>query len=211
VTSTLRLTGRSGSHFTRVVRIFAHELDLPLELDLVVDLLSLNVEDYGGHPALKIPTLHVGESALFGTENICIRLVEVAGRAEDPRIVLSRHLTTDLLRSAQELVWHSMSAQVQLILGVRVANLPIDNPFFAKQKLGVVGALRWLEGHIDLVLGGLPVLREVSLFEVTLFCLIEHLLFRPMVSLDGLPKLRAFATGFSVRESAQRTPFGRDP
>ena len=207
---TLRVTGRSGSHFTRVVRIVAHELKLPLELDVVVDLMSLEVKDYGGHPAFKIPTLHIGDSALYGTDNICNRLVELAGRADDPRIVRSGHLTSDLLRSAQELVWHAMSVQVQLIIGVRIAKLPAENAFFVKARLGLHGALRWLDERLDLVLAALPSPRDLSVFEVSLFCLVEHVEFRPMVPLDDFPKLRAFAKQFGVRESAQLTPYRAD-
>lgn len=207
---TLRLTGRSGSHFTRVVRIVAHELKLPLELDVVVDLMSLDVKDYGGHPAFKIPTLHLGDSALYGTDNICNRLVELAGRADDPRIVRSGHLTSDLLRSAQELVWHAMSVQVQLIIGVRIAKLPAENAFFVKARLGLHGALSWLEERLDLVLAALPSPRDLSVFEVSLFCLVEHVEFRPMVPLDDFPKLRAFATQFGERESARLTPYRAD-
>jgi hypothetical protein len=48
---------------------------------------------------------------------------------------------------------------------------------------------------------------------VTLFCLIEHIGFRPTVSLDAFPHLRDFATTFATRESAQRTTvqFDRAP
>lgn len=207
---TLRLTGRGGSHFTRVVRIVAHELKVPFEFDVVTDLMSLEVKDYGGHPGFKIPTLQLGDSTLFGTDNICNRLTELAGRADDPRIVRSCHLGSDLLRSAQELVWHAMSVQVQLIIGVRIAKLPAENPFFVKARLGLHGSMHWLEEHLDLVVAALPSPRDLSVFEVALFCLVEHVEFRPMVPLDDFPKLRAFAKQFGVRESAQLTPYRAD-
>lgn len=85
----VRLTGRSSSHLTRVARIFAHELDVPVEFGVVQDLTSLDAAVYGAHPALKIPTLHTGDAAVFGTDNICRKLAELAGRADDPRVVLS--------------------------------------------------------------------------------------------------------------------------
>lgn len=44
----LRITGRSGSHFTRFAAMFAHELRLPFELDVVPDLSSLDPAAYGG-------------------------------------------------------------------------------------------------------------------------------------------------------------------
>ena len=211
VSPPLRLTGRSGSHFTRVARIVAHELDLPVELDVLADIMSAHVEDYRGHPALKIPTLHVGDSPLFGTDNICRRLAELAGRADDPRVVLTHQITSDLGRSAQELVWHAMATQVQLVLGVRVAKLPADSAFFAKAELGMRGSLTWLDERLDRVLAALPAPRDFSVFEVTLHCLIEHIVFRPTLPLDAFPRLLGFATTFAARESARRTAFGTDP
>lgn len=207
----LRLTGRSGSHFTRVAAMFAHELGLPFELDVVHDLLSLDPANYGGHPALKIPTLHVGEAALFGTENICRKLAEIAGRAGDPRVVLPEHVNADLARSAQELVWNAMALQVQLLVGIRFAKLPSDNVFFAKASAGMVGSLTWLEQHLERALEHLPAVRDVTVLEVTVFCLVEHIAFRPTVPLDAFPTLRNFATRFASRGSAQRTVFRADP
>ncbi|WP_225408630.1 glutathione S-transferase N-terminal domain-containing protein [Stigmatella hybrida] len=207
----LRLTGRSGSHFTRVARMFAHELAVPVELDVVHDLTSLDPAAYGGHPALKLPALHVEGALLFGTDNICRRLAEIAGRANDPRVVLSHHVTSDLVRSAQELVWHAMAAQVQLVVGLQFAKLPAENIFFTKAKAGMLGALTWLDAHLGQVLAELPLPRDVSVFEVALFCLVEHIVFRPSVSLDSFPKLRSFAAEFASRESAQCTVFRFDP
>ncbi|SEM81364.1 Glutathione S-transferase [Stigmatella aurantiaca] len=206
----LRLTGRSGSHFTRVARMFAHELAVPVELDVVHDLTSLEPAAYGGHPALKLPTLHVEGALLFGTDNICRRLAELAGRANDPRVVLSHHVTSDLVRSAQELVWHAMAVQVQLVVGLQFAKLPAESIFFTKAKAGMLGALAWLDARLDQVLAELPLPRDVSVFEVTLFCLVEHIVFRPAVSLDSFPNLRSFAAAFASRESAQRTVFRFD-
>lgn len=207
----IRLVGRSGSHFTRVAAMFAHELRVPFELDIVHDLLSLDPAMYGGHPALKLPTLHVGDSALFGTENICRKLAELADRARDPRVVLPEHVTADLARSAQELAWHAMAVQVQLLVGIRFAKLPEDNVFFAKAKAGMVGSLTWLDQHLERALDCLPAPRDVSVLELTLFCLVEHIVFRPTLPLDAYPTLRSFAATFAARESAQRTVFHADP
>lgn len=207
----VRLTGRSSSHFTRVAAIFAHELDIPFELEVVHDLASLDATTFGGNPLLKIPTLHLGAAQVFGTENICRSLVEHAGRAGDPRLVLAEHITDDLVRSAQELVWTGMLAQVQLRVGVAVAKLPADNLFFTKAAAGLSGAFAWLEARLEEVRGRLPPSRLLSLFEVTLFCLVEHVAFLPTVPLGPLPRLRDFAARFGQRTSAQRTPFRFDP
>ncbi len=210
-TPPLRLTGRSSSHFTRVATIFAQELQIPYEFEVVSDLTSLDAASFGGHPALKIPTLHVGDSVLFGTNNICQRLAEIAGRSQDPRVVLSHQTSSDLVRSAQELVWHAMSAQVQLAVGLQFAKLPADNIFFTKARAGMLGAIAWVEERLDQILEGLPAPRALSTFEVTLFCLAEHLVFRPTLSLDPFPQIRRFAATYALRESAQSTVFRFDP
>jgi glutathione S-transferase len=207
----VELVGRSTSHFTRVATIFAHELGVPFELSIVRDLTSLDAPVYAGHPALKIPLLRVGESVVFGTENICRKLTELAGRAGDPRLIFPEHVTADAGRCAQELVWNAMATQVQLVVGTRLAGLPTDNVFFAKATLGLRGALLWLEERLGTVLPLLPAPRDLSIFEVTLFCLIEHLSFRPTVSIEPYATLRSFASTFAARVSAQRTPFRVDP
>ncbi|MFN7130888.1 MAG: glutathione S-transferase N-terminal domain-containing protein [Myxococcales bacterium] len=207
----LRLTGRSSSHFTRVARIVAHELRLPLELRVAHELMSLDTAAFGGHPALKLPTLHIGEAMLFGTDNICRRLAELASRGDDPSVVLSHRLTSDLSRNAQELVWHSMAAQVQLVIGVQLAKLPAENVYFSKAAAGLQGALGWLDERLEQVRSELPPSRCFSVFEVTLFCLLEHLAFRPTVQLDELSNLRGFAREFAARDSARRTVYRFDP
>jgi glutathione S-transferase len=197
----LRLTGRSSSHFTRVAAMFAHELGLAFEAQIVEDLTSLDPTSYGGQPALKVPVLRVGEVSVFGTENICRKLAALAGRADDERVVLAEHVADDLVRNAQELVWHAMAAQVQLRMGIAVAQLPADNVFFAKA---------WLDEHLEEVLRRLPAPRDLSVLEVTLFCLVEHIAFRPTVDLAPYPALRTFARRFGERGSARRTVFRLD-
>ena len=207
----LRLTGRSASHFTRVARMFAHELAVPLERVLVHDLMSHDPAAFGGNPTLKIPTLHVGELPIFGTDNICRKLAQLAGREDDPRVVLSHHVSADLARCAQELVWHAMAAQVQLVIGVQVAKLPAENIFFTKTAAGLLGALAWVEARLDALLVALPSPRDISVLEVSLFCLFEHLVFRPTVPLDAFSGIRDFAAAFATRESARATAFQFDP
>lgn len=207
----VELVGRRSSHFTRVAAIFAHELGVPFELVVLHELMSLDPQDYGGHPAMKIPALRVGDSVLFGTENICRRLAELAGQGDDPTLVWPQALTDDRARNAQELTWHAMSAQVQLVIGVAINHLPADNPFFLKLRRGLEGSLAWLDAQWPAVLASLPADRRASLLEVTLFCLVTHLVFRPTVPLDAYPNLRRFADEFSRRPSAQQTEYRFDP
>lgn len=209
--STLEITGRNSSHFTRIVRIFAHELGLRTKLDVVYDLRKREVADFGGNPAMKIPTLHLGDKLLWGTENICRKLLEIAGRKGDPLFVLCEHCTDDTLRCAQELVWTAMSTQVQLRMGIAVCKLPADNAYFEKGTASLIASLAWLEEHFDEAIAALPSPRTVSMFEVSLFCLYEHLAFLPSVPLEPYPALRRFCETFGERESAKTTPFFLDP
>jgi len=53
----------------------------------------------------------------------------------------------------------------------------------------------------------LPKQRDLSLFEVALYCLVDHLQFGPTVSVENHQSLMAFARQFGARQSAQRTAF----
>ena len=204
--SPLLLVGRSSSHFTRVTTMFASELGLPWTLQPVHRLLDRDPASFGGHPALKIPTLLLRGAPLYGAENICRKLSELAGRAGDPLLVFPERLHDDSARNAQELVWVAMGAQVQLRLG------QTDSPseHLLKVRAGLQGALSWLEGQLDEVLLTLPSPRQLSLLELTLFCLVDHLRFLPPFPLDTYPRLLRFAEAYGERESARRTPFRFD-
>ncbi|HEY8509367.1 MAG TPA: hypothetical protein VIL32_13470, partial [Steroidobacteraceae bacterium] len=177
------------------------------ELVPIRDLTALGSEPYGGNPALKMPSLQRGDSLLFGTQNICHALAEMC--ESPPQIVWPEDLRDDRSRNAQEMVWHAMSAQVQLVLGTIVGKLPADNVYFVKARTGFAGALAWLEQNAEDVLRALP-RRDLSLFEVTLFCLITHMQFRQTLPLDPYPALLRFADAFAARSSAQRTAYRFD-
>ena len=204
----IQIIGRSSSHFTRLTRIFALELGVEHELVPVFEITSTDSGVFAGNPALKIPTLRRGGTLLFGAENICRALAELSPSRK--RIVWPEQLGSDLSRNAQELLWHSMAAQVQLAIGTMVAKLPADNVFFVKIRAGFEGALRWLEANLDSALAAMPASRDLSLFETALFCLVEHLSFRATVSTEPYPKLRAFAARFGERHSARRTTYRFD-
>lgn len=205
----IQLYGRSSSHFTRLALLFARELGVACELVPIHDMTQVDPAIYAGNPALKLPTLRRGDSQVFGAENICRTLADLA----DPprRIVWPEALRSDLARNAQELVWHGMAAEVQLIFGTMVAQLPADNVYFAKARQGFEGALRWLDDHLERVLAGLPAPRDLSLFEASLLCLVEHVAFRGTLPLDGYPALVRFAATFGARPAAQQTRYRFDP
>lgn len=201
------LFGRSSSHFTRLVRIFAEELGTACTFVPVGDLASREPADFGGNPALKLPVLVLPAGPVFGAENICRTLARLAARPR--RIVWTEDLPDPHARNAQELTWHAMSAQVQLVFGTQVARLPAENVYFAKAADGFRNVLAWLDANVDAVLGRLPP-RDLSLLEVSLFCLLEHLMFRATLPTAPYPRLVAFAQGFGTRASAQCTAYAFD-
>lgn len=204
----MQIVGRSSSLFTRIPLIFAEELAVPYVLEPIYDMTALGPEVYAGNPALKLPILRRnGSAVLFGAQNICRAVVERATLAK--RIVWPEDLRDDLSRNAQELVWHCASTQVQLVMGTVINRLPAENPFFAKARGCFENSLRWLDANLAAALGLLPP-RDLSLFEVSLFCLIEHVQFRPTLPLDSLTALTDFATRFASRPSAQRTAYRYD-
>ncbi|MFC5579893.1 glutathione S-transferase family protein [Rhodanobacter terrae] len=198
------IVGRSSSHFTRLVRVFAEELGVACEFAPVYDLSSLNPSDYAGNPALKLPVLKLGDVRVFGAENICRTLAESA--PERRRVVWPEDLRDLPARNAQELVWHAMQAQVQLAFGTQVAKLPADSIYFAKSAAGMRNALEWLDERLPPIIDAMPP-RDISLLEASLFCLIEHLAFRATVPLLPYGHLTALARAFGERASAQRTPY----
>lgn len=125
---TLTIIGRSSSHFTRVALMTAHELGVGIELVPIHDMARLEATHYAGNPALKLPTLRRADgSLLFGAENICRAIAELAAAQKTgstPPIVWPEDLRSDVSRNAQELVWHAMAAQVQLIVGTFLGKLP---------------------------------------------------------------------------------------
>jgi glutathione S-transferase len=203
----LRIIGRRSSLFTRVALVFAEELGIGYELDPIYDMTATDPALYGDNPALKLPSLRRGESVLFGAQNICRALAEMSGPAL--RIQWPEELRDDVSRNAHELLWHAMGAQVQLVFGTVVAKLPADNVYFAKGRAGLDNSLYWLDRHATQILGSQPA-RDLSLFEVSLFCLIEHLVFRPTLPLAPYSALVDFSKTFAARPSAQRTRYRFD-
>lgn len=198
------IIGRSSSHFTRLVRVFAKELDVSCEFAPVYDLSSLDTRDYAGNPALKLPVLKTDGVTIFGAENICRALADTAPARY--RIVWPEEMHDVQARNAQELVWHAMQAQVQLGFGTQIAKLPADSIYFAKAAAGLRNALAWLDERVQPVIDALPP-RDISMLEASLFCLVEHLAFRATISLAPYERLTAFAHVFGKRASAQQTPY----
>jgi glutathione S-transferase len=206
--SVLQIVGRRSSLFTRLPLIFAEELAVSFELVPIHDMTATGPDVYAGNPALKLPILRVdGGTVVFGALNICRVLTERS--ATTKRIVWPETRSDEVSRNAQELVWHCMAAQVQLVMGTVVNQLPADNPFFSKARAGFEGSMRWLDTNLGAALRVLPP-RDLSVLEVSLHCLIEHLVFRATLPIDPYPALLAFREEFSQRPSALATVYRFD-
>ncbi|MGH8210908.1 MAG: glutathione S-transferase N-terminal domain-containing protein, partial [Steroidobacteraceae bacterium] len=142
----MQIVGRSSSHFTRMPLIFAHELGVPFDFVPIYDMMAMDSEIYAGNPALKLPILRTEDFSLFGAQNICRALAERADSSK--RIVWPEELRDALSRNVQELVWHAMSAQVQIAFGTIVCKLPTDNVYFVKARSGLDGSLSWLDENL---------------------------------------------------------------
>ena len=203
----MQLFGRSSSHFTRIPRIFAVEAEVPLELVLIRDLMSTNPDDYGGHPAMKMPTLHTEAGIWYGSLPISREIVACSDL--NLHIVWPEDMERPVAANAQELVLTAMSTEVGLIMG-KASGVAADNSHLAKQRAGLLGAMEWLELNFQRALDTLPAERDLSYLEVSLFCLAEHLEFREVLTLDAYPQLRAYAQRFAQRRSAHATKFKFD-
>lgn len=204
----LQIVGRRSSHFTRLTRIFAEECGIAYDIAPILDMTDCDPAIWANNPGLKLPILRTDAGVVFGAENICRTLVD---RAQPSlQVVWPEQLRENISRNAQELVWHCMTAQVQIVFGTLVAKLPADNLYFQKARLGFEGALAWLDANLTEALAALPASRQLSLFEASLFCMIDHLHFRRTVPIEKHAALESFARSFAERPSAQRTPYRFD-
>lgn len=201
------IVGRSSSHFTRVTRIFAGEMGIDYSFEVVRDLMSLESNDYGGNPALKLPTLRTTRGSWFGALNICR---ELARRSHLQRhIVWPEDLEEPLLANVQELVLHAMATEVSLIMS-KVSGGDDGGVHQVKMKRSLDNVMSWLESNVSAALIRLPRDRYLSYLEVTLFCLVTHLEFREVLPPAHRPELEAFCARFSDRPSARETPYRFD-
>lgn len=200
----ITIVGRSSSHFTRIVRIFALELDVPHELRPVFDMMSLDADDFGGNPALKVPSLVDEEGPLFGSDNCCRALVRRSSK-DAAGVVLRGDVSTRVVANAEELVLSAMATEVSMILA-KAAGAPMP----PKPLKSIEGTLRRLDDDLERVRAALPPDRRLSFVETALFCLVTHLPFREVMDVAPFARLDAFARTFGERASARATEYRYD-
>ncbi|HEY3255953.1 MAG TPA: glutathione S-transferase family protein [Polyangiaceae bacterium] len=204
--SDLVLFGRSSSSFTRIARIYAAELGVSYEFRVVPDLLSVDATDYGGNPALRLPSLQTAEGTWFGASSICRVL---SRRAPGSRLLVwPEDLDRPLTANAQELTLVALSTEVSLIMAQLARAGSGGN--IDKLRRSLENTLTWLDEQIEPVLAALASERQLSFLEVTAFCLVTHLSFRGVVPVAPYPRLCAFSERFAERAAAQETPYRFD-
>lgn len=203
----VEIIGRQSSHYTRVVRMLALELDIDATLAPIFDLMSTDSATFAGNPALKLPALRIGDDTVWGSLNACRQLARQADGGE-ARVFWPEDARTPLLMNAHEIVAHAMAAQVEVVFHEIVSKRPPDATSH-KRRESLLGCLAWLDARLDTIRAQLPVDR-IALFDLMLFCLLEHLPFRNPINLSGMPALTAFVADFGARESARATPYRFD-
>lgn len=199
----IEVVGRQSSHYTRVVRIFAHELGIPYRLTPVLNLLAHDTETFAGNPALKLPVLRRDRDTVYGALNICRVL---AGDRRD--IAWPETVTLPLVLNAHEILNHALAAQVEVVLHEVVERRPPDTAS-KKRRRSLENCVAWLDAHLAEVREALPV-RALSFFEVALYCLLTHFPFRNPLDLSAMPALTAFEREFGARPSAEATAYAFD-
>jgi glutathione S-transferase len=203
--SALELIGRSSSHFTRVARIFAHELGVAHTFRPVLDLTSSDRAVYADNPALKVPVLVDEHGSLFGTENICRALVRRSGAGS--RVVMRGDVQDREIVNAEELTLHVMTAEVTLIMAKWAGDERLTPPKVARS---IENSLDYLDAHIESLQVALPAERALSFVEVALFCVVRHLPFREVMSVASWSRLAAFCDRFGERAAAKATEYRFD-
>lgn len=204
MSTTLEIVGRRSSHYTRLVRLLAHELDVPYALRPIHDLLSEDPAVYAGNPALKLPAARLGETTVWGSLNAC-RLVAAAANDGETRVFWPEQTRSALLMNAHEVLAHVMAAQVEVVFHEIVSRRPQDATS-RKRRASLMLCLAWLDGHLYEIHGALPADR-IALFDLGLYALLEHLPFRNPIDLSPMPNLVDFVAAFGERASAQATPY----
>lgn len=205
-TNALVLVARSSSHFSRIARIYAAELEVPCAFEPVFDINSTEAGAFADNPLLRVPSLRTPEGTWFGSQNVCRELARRSSRRA--RLVWPEDLLHPLGGNAQEVVTDAMATGV-VIITARLAKASDDSPMLAKPFARFAGALDWLEANLDAALATQPS-GDLSFLEVSAFCFLSHLGFRGLGTLDDRPRLRAFAERFGDRASARATPFRFD-
>jgi glutathione S-transferase len=208
----LRIVGRSSSHFTRTLRIFAHELAIPYSFVPLLDLLSAAPSDYANNPALRLPVLDTPQGPWFGTLNACRELARRSPPAFD--LVWPEQLASRKASNAQELVLQGMASEVTLVMGqltqpAGAGGGASTGAYENKAQESLQNSLTWLEAELPAILDTIAA-SALSYLQVTTYCFVTHLAFRRVLDTTQCVRLNAFCEKFGTRASALATSYRFD-
>jgi len=186
--------------------MFASELQVEHAFRPVFDLNALDPNAYGDNPALKLPVWVDEQGPLFGAENICRELRRRSGVPLN-RVLMRGELPSRALANAEELTLHVMSAEVSLIMAKVAGDGHLAPP---KVAPSLHNCLRYLDRELGASLAALPADRQLSFFEVSLFCVVTHLEFRDVADTSPFRQLQDFCRRFGERASAKATSYRYD-
>ena len=192
------LIGRRSSHYTRLALFFAETLGIEYRFQAILDIASLDPDDFGGHPGLNLPTLQVNGQRIFGSLPICRGLVRRAARR--PTVVWPEQLERPLLSNAWELTSQAMATQVRVVFS-RLTGVADDNVMHRKAIAGLRGLVGWLDDRLPEIREAMPP-GDLNAPEVALYCLGRHLDFRETMPLADFPHLARFCDRFESRHPA---------
>src|SRR5688500_17856877 len=110
MTNSLTLVARSSSHFSRITRIYAAELEVPYAFEPIFDITSTTSDVFADNPLLRVPSLRTPVGVWFGSVGICRELARRSVRAL--RLVWPEDLTHPVGSNAQEVVTDAMNTGV---------------------------------------------------------------------------------------------------
>jgi hypothetical protein len=109
-----QIVGRSSSHFTRVLRMFAEECGVSYDFQVVNSRFAEDPSDYGGNPGLRLPNLITTDGTTFGSlpgcrliSSLCAEPLQMVWPEQTPPLVAS---------NAMELAVQGTSTKVSLIM-----------------------------------------------------------------------------------------------
>lgn len=184
------LHGTPRSHFTRVVRITAHELGLELEWVDVGNVAT--AEAFADNPLMQVPVLVDGDRTVWDSHDICRYLVE--REDADPlgmeSLDWSRRNLVSVIRGV-------MSAEVRLILAER-SGMSTTGPMFDKARETIRRGLRWIDARIEGEVGlSYPAVCAVAMW--------DHLLLYDNAERGEAPRIDAVAMRLGAHDSVART------
>lgn len=185
-----KLYGTPRSHFTRIVRVVAHELSLPLAW---VDVGNVGAaEAFGGNPLMQVPALDDDGHTIWGSDNVCRYLVE--RERKDPVGVTALDWRG---RNLLSVIHGVMAAEVRLVLAER-AGLSTDGEFFAKSRQTIRDGVAFVDTN----------LRDdgpLSYLQICAISMWDHLLLYDNAAPGQAPRIEALGQRLLDRASISQT------